>query len=183
MKRINSKRQRLRTTQLLRDAAIVIGALCVPLLAASPTAAAVSDATYPLVTVSVDQAQLATQGILINGHTLLPVSDLVTRLGGKVMWDSYSKTVWAAFPDQGKTVRMMINSPVAEIYEYDDNSPHRTGKLTKTILLKQSPVLLSGRAVAPVAAAAQVVGAKVFFQPEAKHVIVESAAAQKQASR
>jgi hypothetical protein len=167
----------------IKNSFLLVGSLVLSLTSVGAARAAVSDATYPLVTVSVDQAQLATQGILINGHTLLPVSDLVTQLGGKVMWDSYSKTVWAAFPDQEKTVRMTINSPVAAIFEYDANNLHRTGRLVKTLLLQQAPILLSGRVVAPVAAAASVVGAKVYFQPEEKHVAVESASAQKQASR
>src|SRR3954453_11532779 len=56
--------------------------------AASPESGArgaASNNPYPLVTVSVNGKQLATRGILINGHTLLPVMDLVQQLGGKAM--------------------------------------------------------------------------------------------------
>jgi hypothetical protein len=135
---------------------------------------AVVDTTYPLVQVKMDGKALATKALLMNGRTLLPVRELVEGLGGEVRWDSHQKTVWAAFPSQERTVRMLINAPVAEIYAYDAKDPHKTGKWIESIRLDQPPVLLGGRVVAPVAAAAAVAGAKVFWDPQAKIVSVES---------
>ena len=83
------------------------------------------------------------------------------------MWDAHSKTVWAAFPDQGKTMQMTISSPVTQIYEYDAHTPHRTGNSSSPVA-RAITGAARGRAVAPVAAAAQVVGAKVFFQAGSK---------------
>lgn len=133
----------------------------------------VVDTTYPLIEVRLDGQSLQTKGLLMQGRTLLPVRELVEGLGGKVHWDSHHKTIWAAFPAQERTVRMIINAPTAEIHAYDANDPHRMGKWIETIRLDQAPVLLGGRVVAPVAAAAAVAGAKVFWDAQAKIVSVE----------
>jgi len=135
------------------------------------------------VTVSVNGKQLATRGILINGHTLLPVMDLVQQLGGKAMWAAQTKTVWAAFPRQKRTLRMVVASPDATIYRYDPKDPHRTGSLIATTHLEQPPMLLGGSVLAPADAAANIVRAKVFFKPETKQVTIVTPSDKQTASR
>ncbi len=149
---------------------LLVGSLSLGM--ALPSAAV--NPVYPLVAVSVDGTELATRGLLMNGRTLLPVRELTQQLNGTVRWDPHSKTVWAAFPDQGRTIRMTINSPVASIYTYDPDQPHRTGPFVERIRLDQPPVLLGGRVVAPVAAAAEVAGAVAYWEPEQKMVVIES---------
>lgn len=142
-----------------------------------------SNAPYPLVTVKVNGKQLATQGILINGRTLVPIIDLVEKLDGKAMWDSQSKTVWAAFPRQKRTLRMVVGSPEARIYRYDPKETHRTGGLIATTRVDQPPLLLGGYVVAPAEAAANIVHAKVYFNPDTKQVSIISRTSKETASR
>jgi len=145
--------------------------------AASPQSGdpgASSSSPYPLLTVSVNGKQLATRGVLVNGHTLLPIVDLVQQLGGKALWDGHSKTVWAAFPRQKRTLRMVVGSPEATIYFYDRHHPHQTGSVIATTHLEQLPMLLGGSLLAPADAVASVVHAKVFYKPETKEVVIVS---------
>jgi Copper amine oxidase N-terminal domain len=138
---------------------------------------------YPLVTVSVNGKQLATQGILINGRTLLPIIDLVDNLGGKAMWDSQTKTAWAAFPRQKRTLRMVVGSADVKIYRYAPKDTHRIGSLIATTHLDQPPMLLGGYVVAPADAAANIVRAKVFYRADTKHVSIVSPSSHQTASR
>jgi len=149
----------------------------------APDNGAVVDTTYPLVQVNLDGKTLATKGLLMNGRTLLPVRELVEGLGGEARWDSHQKTLWAAFPAQKRTVRMLINAPVAEIHAYDAKDPHKMGKWIESVRLDQPPVLLGARVVAPVGAAAAVAGAKVFWDPQAKIVSVQTPTAAREAAR
>jgi Copper amine oxidase N-terminal domain len=142
-----------------------------------------SSSPYPLITVSVNGKQLATQGMLINGRTLLPIIDLVEKLGGKAMWDAQSKTVWAAFPRQKRTLRLVVGAPKATIYRYSRKDPHRTGSLIATTTMDQPPMLLGGYVLAPADAAANIVRAKVFFKPETKQVSIVSPSRKQTASR
>jgi hypothetical protein len=142
-----------------------------------------SNTPYPLLTVSVNGKQLATQGVLINGHTLLPIMDLVQRLGGKAMWDAQTKTVWAAFPRQKRTLRLVVASPEATIYGYNPKDPHRTGSLIATTHMDQPPLLLAGSVLAPADAAANIVRAKVFYKPETKQVVIVAPSGKQTVSR
>jgi hypothetical protein len=139
--------------------------------------------SYPQVTVRVDDTELITPGILRNGRTLLPVRALVERLNGEVMWHPASETVWAAFPDQARTVQMTVGSPVAQVFEYAANDPHRTGRLIRTQRFDQPPILVNGHVFAPVAAAARVAGATVWFEPGTRQVIVQTGAVDQTARR
>jgi hypothetical protein len=129
---------------------------------------------YPQVTVRVDDAELVTPGILRNGRTLLPVRELVERLDGTVRWHPANKTVWAAFPAQARTIRITVGSPVAQVFEYAPSDPHRTGRLIQTQRLDQPPILVNGHVFAPVAAAARVAGATVWFEPGTRQVMVQT---------
>jgi hypothetical protein len=75
-----------------------------------------------------------------------------------VRWDTQTKTVWAVFPEQQQTVRLMLNSQVADLFEYDATHPHRTGRPMGSRTLDQPPLLLGGRLVVPVDAVAEAAG-------------------------
>jgi hypothetical protein len=124
------------------------------------------------VTVSVDQTELERPGVVVNGRTLLPVRELVEHLGGVVLWDAHQKSVWAAFPAQGRTIQMTLDAPVAHTYAYDGSDPHRTGRLIQVAGLDQPPLLMGGQVYAPVAATTEVAGARLFYRPETRQVVI-----------
>jgi hypothetical protein len=151
--------------------------------AANGTSQTPSNSPYPLVTVTVNRKQLATRGILVNGRTLLPISDVVEKLGGKAIWDPQAKMIWAAFPRQKRTLRMVLGSTDAQIYQYKPKDPHRVGGLIATTHLDLPPMLVGAYLVAPVDAAANIARAKVFFRPDTKQVSIVGPPAKQTASR
>lgn len=138
---------------------------------------------YPTVAVNFNGSGMRTLGIIRNGRAMLPVRALVEQLGGTVRWDAGTRTAWAAFPDQGQTLRLTHRSRSAHIYDYVPAEADRAGSRRRVMQLDQSPILVSGRLFAPVSATAEVAGVTATYQPETRQVFIDTASTGRTARR
>jgi hypothetical protein len=106
--------------------------------------------------------------IIKNGRTLLPISYVVSALGGKSSWDPQAQKVTVTMPKTssatGITIEMQIGSPIAYL--------NGTKRYIDAVSHDVTPLLANSRTMVPLRFVAEAVGATISFDNSSKVITV-----------
>lgn len=129
---------------------------------------------FQAVRVMVDGREAEARGVIRGGRTFLPARESLEMLGAEVRWVGAERSFFATIPDENRTIRVTVGSPVVRVYQYDPQSRLGAGPAAGSVRLNASPFICEGRVYAPVRAAAEAVGGRVHYDSRTRTVHVNA---------
>lgn len=141
--------------------------------AESPTVEIEGCGILPAVRVIVAGHETEYRGFIRSGRAYLAARETLEQLGGQVTWVRDERSFYAQFPEQGRTLKVTLDSRIATIYKHDPQSRYGAGSQMGRARISASPIICGGRIFVPVRAAVDLAGGTARYDAGSRTVYVD----------